>query len=319
MTPKDNDSTAENNWPAYSPGAARMKGGARSDKRATESSVDRILFALELSSKASGARVALPMFSPALLMTPDIAERSRSMAGDGTDILYDMTDEAIPGWRVSVAVENSEGSPQLMRAEHIQQGSAAMLPIARRARRLGFRRPDQGYRLSLGTVDHGVFNSGSMSLANVGGRLVKIPHARARCQSTDVDDISASRLPMLSGIALTDRYQWSVSFNLGASISLRVWCSMESARRIFNDRDKPAGTGRRTALRDWVCEHWRAMPNDPDEETQVISHMRGTQSFAWRGYSCTVMPSQFAMERAGIIRESKRKTGPVRRRRRGRA
>jgi len=303
-----------NSTTTLSPGAARFTGGARSDKRATEATVDRLLFAMELSTHGPDARVPVGAFSPALLMAPDIAERAARLTGGADQIPYEMVDDAIPGWRSSVVVINAEDSPQLFAASHIPRRSAAMMAVARRAKRIGFRRPDHGYRFSVGMVSAGALESGEATLASVGGRLVNLPHRRGADQSLDVGDMVRARLPLLSGVALADRYQWSVSFSVGSSVAVRMWCSTQSARRLFDDRDKPESSGRRSALRDWVSEHWRVMPNDPDEETHVVQHLRGAQSFKWRGYDCCVRPSLFALERAGAIKSEKAEAGPRRRR-----
>lgn len=289
------------------------------DKRAIERTVDRLMFGLGLAEQGPGKTVA--QFGSALVVTPGLIERMQNLTGTDPDALPSGTH--VPGWDLSAATMTQEGSPQLMRVRECLRSSNRFRVGARRAMRAGLRPPSQVFEFTAGWQLAGQrhFTAGSSYIAEVDGRAWVIPNPRAlesKARPLTLDSMEARALAM-SALALADQARWSVSFNAGTPLSVRVWCSPDAARRLYSDRDKAPGKARRSALRGWVSEHWRELPSDPEQEYHVIEHLRGAQRFRWRGYDCMLRPSHNALAAAGLIKEDKRATGTRRRRKRGSA
>ena len=101
---------------------------------------------------------------------------------------------------------------------------------------------------------------------------------------------------MLCSAALRHRYEWSVSIGRGDGPSFRFATDAAGIRALIQERDK-GESGRREALKSWVTDHWRQSRTDPAEEIYVRKHLRGGESFGWRGYVCDWSPSQYDQER----------------------
>lgn len=97
------------------------------------------------------------------------------------------------------------------------------------------------------------------------------------------------------GHALRQRYEWSVSIGEPGNVSFRFATDPTGIRAILADRDK-GDNGRRDALRHWVHDHWRKARLNLEAETYVRHHLRGGESFTWRGYRCSWSPSQYDVE-----------------------
>lgn len=286
------------------------------DKRAIEAVVDGLMFGVGLSEQGNGRTVA--QFGPALVATKDVIDRMENLAGADPDAV--LTGALVPGWDVSAATFSPQGSPQLMRARECLRGSNRFRVGARRTMRAGLRPPSRVFEFTAGWQFRGKrhFNAATAHVVEVDGRAWVIRNPRAlesKPQPLTFDSVEG-RILVLSTLALADQARWSVSFNAGTPLTVRVWCSPEGAQRIYSDRDRAPGKARRSALRAWVAEHWRELPSDPAQEYQVIEHLRGAQRFRWRGYDCVLRPSYNALSAAGLIKADKRATGSRRRRKR---
>jgi hypothetical protein len=96
-------------------------------------------------------------------------------------------------------------------------------------------------------------------------------------------------------MALRHRYEWSVSIGEPGGASFRFATDPTGIRAILGERDK-GESGRRDALRSWVTSHWRQKRSDPDAEVYVRKHLRGSETFSWRGYVCDWSPSAYDVE-----------------------
>lgn len=121
-------------------------------------------------------------------------------------------------------------------------------------------------------------------------------HDSVRNMPTGDVDHFAGKGNILLAAALRFRYEWSVSIGREDSPSFRFATDATGIHALLKERDK-GESGRREALKSWVTDHWRQSRSDPDEEVYVRKHLRGGESFSWRGYSCEWSPSQFDRER----------------------
>jgi hypothetical protein len=42
-----------------------------------------------------------------------------------------------------------------------------------------------------------------------------------------------------------------------------------------------------------VDQHWRKRRKDPDSESFVRQHLRGSEQFIWKGFECLLRPSPY--------------------------
>lgn len=118
------------------------------------------------------------------------------------------------------------------------------------------------------------------------------------------DEIRSSCAAMMSG-ELTNRYEWSVSFRIDTSPSLRLFTDPTGIRALFKDRER-GNRPRRASLRHWVSEHYRRKRLDAEAEIFVREHLRGSERFLWSGYDCTVHVAPYDLERADHAAQKKR-------------
>lgn len=111
------------------------------------------------------------------------------------------------------------------------------------------------------------------------------------------------RAGFAQSMALTYRYEWGAQFSIDGSARIIVPVTPDGALELFNDRNKPADSDRRAALRHWVSSHLRTQRGG--DFSRVRSHLRGATSFNWRGFDVVIRPSQFDEE------QSAAKTGKV--------
>lgn len=108
--------------------------------------------------------------------------------------------------------------------------------------------------------------------------------------------------------ALRHRYEWSISIGKPGSTSFRFATNASGVSALLKERDK-GESGRRSALKSWITDHWRQSSSDPDEEIYVRKHLRGGETFMWRGYACEWRPSQYDLERAEAFKVERQLMG----------
>lgn len=97
---------------------------------------------------------------------------------------------------------------------------------------------------------------------------------------------------VLLGIAFTRDVQWRVVVHGQRGMSLSFPTNASGAMAAFKQRDKDPGKNRRTALRNWVKEHYRKRSSDDtDAEVKVRQHLRGRTPFKWLGLDCELVVS----------------------------
>lgn len=116
------------------------------------------------------------------------------------------------------------------------------------------------------------------------------------------DKAHCDRINMAQSGALTKRYEWSVQFSLDGSHPIEFVTDAFGAREIFADRDKPETGDRRRALRHWVRAHYRKKRTSEEDAARIRAHLRGATLFDWRGFRCTLCPSQFDLEQISAKR-----------------
>jgi hypothetical protein len=144
-------------------------------------------------------------------------------------------------------------------------------------------------RTRFGAADRGQLLLGNLFYSWLGGQWQDARGGRMTEQ-----DRGQPRLA--SAVALRQRYEWAVSLGLEDLPSVRFATDPTGIKDAFRIRDLPEGRDRRDALMNWVAEHWRQDRHDPDLETYVRRHLRGTTKFTWKGMDCTLLPSQFDIE-----------------------
>jgi hypothetical protein len=121
---------------------------------------------------------------------------------------------------------------------------------------------------------------------------------------------------LASSVALNQRYEWSVSFGLMESPSIRFATDPTGIKDMFRLRDLPEGKDRRESLLTWINDHWRQRRHDPDIEIYVRKHLRGATQFNWKDMNVELNPSQFDIDKRDSLiveREAMRIAGTDRR------
>ena len=101
---------------------------------------------------------------------------------------------------------------------------------------------------------------------------------------------------LATSLALRQRYEWAVSLGLENSPSVRFATDPTGIKDVFAVRDLPEGRDRREALLNWVTDHWRESRHDPDMETYVRRHLRGSTRFSWRNMTAEILPAKFDLD-----------------------
>lgn len=110
------------------------------------------------------------------------------------------------------------------------------------------------------------------------------------------------RIQILMGWQFQNYYNWKVYVGWEGEIGITFATDPIGAREIFRLRDIPNGKKRRTALRNWIKEHYRKKRNDPTEKNKVIKHLRGATEFNWNGFKCKIIPSEYDLKQAEKIK-----------------
>lgn len=98
------------------------------------------------------------------------------------------------------------------------------------------------------------------------------------------------------GVALRHRYEWAVNVGFSDTPSVRIVTDPTGMKELFRLRDVNPSRDRRDALMSWVSDHWRQNRRDPEVETYVRQHLRGSTKFDWRGFACEISPAAFDVE-----------------------
>jgi hypothetical protein len=95
--------------------------------------------------------------------------------------------------------------------------------------------------------------------------------------------------------AFTFRYEWCVRFAYDSAPDFSLRVTPHAALVLFRDRDKPSEKSRRDSLLHWVRAHMRSRG---ESAAHVREHLRGAVPFHWRGFTCTIRPSKFDIDRS---------------------
>lgn len=107
-----------------------------------------------------------------------------------------------------------------------------------------------------------------------------------------IDEEDTDSLNAAVAAEFTKYYEWSVHLRIGEGPSIRFVTDPEGAKEVFRLRDVAAGSSRRSALRNWVNQHWRKN-RKADDMAIVRQHLRGETVFRWAGMDCKVVPSAY--------------------------
>lgn len=124
---------------------------------------------------------------------------------------------------------------------------------------------------------------------------------------------------LLLGMAYMEPCFWVAEVSYRMSPSLSLITDSTGIRELWKFRDLPPHKDRRDALLHWVSKHWRKLRKDPDTETYVRNHLRGSREFLQQGIHVKVRESAedyVKVLKATQDRESMRKSKKDRRRRR---
>ena len=123
-----------------------------------------------------------------------------------------------------------------------------------------------------------------------------------------INELCQVHVPLSFSIALTRRYEWSVSIGMDDSPKLTFTSDPAGLRAMFADRDKPEDRIRRAPLRHWVSEHWRKKRSSPEDREFILQHLRGATPFKWYGYDCILRPSPYDLELNEKLKTNRLKT-----------
>lgn len=101
-------------------------------------------------------------------------------------------------------------------------------------------------------------------------------------------------------LALTYDYEWSCYIKENKdSIGVRIPISPSSSKDIFQLRDLPDGKQRKSAIVNFVKEHYRNVDNSDGTDKQVLisKHLRGELKFNWRGLEVHIIPSPYDLRK----------------------
>jgi len=99
------------------------------------------------------------------------------------------------------------------------------------------------------------------------------------------------------GTQLYLRYEWRVSLAFDGCPGIMFSSDTVGIRELFRLRDLPPGKMRRSALRNWVKDHFRKKHDDPSATVFVRKHLRGATKFVWNDFRGTIYPPQYDLEK----------------------
>jgi hypothetical protein len=109
-------------------------------------------------------------------------------------------------------------------------------------------------------------------------------------------------LHMALQLSLTYYYEWSCYIKeTPQSLGVRIPIHPSSSKEIFIMRNVPEGKERKSAIVNFVKNHYRTIKgyNDNEREVLVKQHLRGDLKFNWRGLEVHITPSQYDINKLG--------------------
>jgi hypothetical protein len=107
-------------------------------------------------------------------------------------------------------------------------------------------------------------------------------------------------------LAFNARYDWHVRLGYEGTPTVRIPTDDKGVRSLFANRDIAEGHDRRAALKHWVGEHWRRNRLDDGEtESLVRRYLRGEVAFTWGGFSCSLEPSRYDLDKNEELRKAR--------------
>lgn len=101
-------------------------------------------------------------------------------------------------------------------------------------------------------------------------------------------------------LTLTYDYEWSCYIKEKPdSLGVRIPIHPSSSKEVFMLRNIPEGKQRKTAIVNFVKEHYRTVKGYNDNERQVLiqKHLRGDLKFNWRGLEVHITPSPYDLRK----------------------
>lgn len=117
---------------------------------------------------------------------------------------------------------------------------------------------------------------------------------------------SIKSLHMALNFALTYYYEWSCYIKeTPDSLGVRIPIHPSSSKEIFIMRNLPEGKTRKSAIVNFVTNHYRTIKGYNDNERQVLvkQHLRGDLKFNWRGLEVHITPSQYDIDKLGSTKK----------------
>lgn len=244
--------------------------------------------------------------------TPQIARMrdmdvSHLLLGDEWLVLMDASPDVLWPIRCGYCMQSTDGVWNFVNVR-----SVTAKEVRGRANRVS------SHMLQFDTVmmsENGVVRAAQEVCARLGGKWVDADHKKTIRHHDSVRNTFSEdpnfwnmKCELAIGIALRHRYEWSVSIGLPSGPSFRFATDAVGVRSMLKERDA-GDTGRRAALRGWVVDHWRQSRADQEAEVYVRKHLRGGESFVWRGYQCQWSPSQYDVERNKALADERAQMG----------
>lgn len=123
--------------------------------------------------------------------------------------------------------------------------------------------------------------------------------------SEDIEDDDSMYMHTIRGfnmalqLSLTYNYEWSCYIKeTPDSLGVRIPIHPSSSKEVFMMRNIPEGKTRKTAIVNFVKEHYRTVKGNGNERKVLIEkHFRGDLKFNWRGLEVHVTPSPYDLMR----------------------
>lgn len=99
-------------------------------------------------------------------------------------------------------------------------------------------------------------------------------------------------------------YFWHAHIGWDEHPKVRLPLTADRAMKLFQVRDKPTDSQRRSALIHWIIEHQRVVNRGEENErmVQVIPSIRGVYDFGWKGLNVSIYPPE------SLIRDAEKRS-----------